>query len=180
MTGKAAAFLAVALLGPAPAAMRAAAWGVAVEAYPAGVQCLAALETPLNPHWAWRLDAGWNEARRWDWGLHEDERGGGPGLGAGLRWTPATRPRLFVGVESQLWLLPIAWRQGARTGLSRTVVLQPALELGWRWALGPRWTLEPTVSLGQEINVATEGEAVGQGPILRVGIGLLNKAFSVP
>lgn len=162
----------LALAGLASAAIRDPSVGLKLEAYPAGMQALLSVGRRPADHWLCHFDAGWNEARRWDWGLHADERGGGPGFGWGLRWSPAGLPRLFVGGEVQLWFLSIEWRQAATRGTTRSTVLQPAAELGWTWDLGEAWRLEPLLSLGQEINVWTEGEAVGQGPILRLGIGV--------
>lgn len=144
--------------------------GLDLQLYPAGVQALALWRHALPFEKALLAYGGVNLTRRWDWGRHADERGWGPGLGLGLDWHPGGHA-WFGAMRVEAWSLQIDWTDPGRSGQSRVLVLQPALELGWTWPFGLKDALESALSLGQEMNVSTDGEAVGQGPILRWRIG---------
>lgn len=143
--------------------------GLDLQAYPAGGQALAVWAQPFSPTQRWLAYAGVNVARRWSWGRHDDERGWGPGLGLGWLWQAPVG--WLLGARVEAWDLQIDWRDASRQGSTRSVVLQPSVELGWRFPQ-QRWgACETALSLGQEINVSTDGEEVGQGPILRLRLG---------
>jgi hypothetical protein len=146
--------------------------GLEFQVYPAGMQATGIWFEPVGTHRELIGYAGYNLARRWDWGLHSDERGGGPGLGLGYREYLHGLHGLNLSLRCEVWFLDIAWRNStSETGLSEVTVLQPAIELAWRGLSGTNGAPELGLSLGREINVATNGEAVGQGPILRGRFG---------
>lgn len=145
--------------------------GLELQGYPAGVQATARWEQSWGGRQAWLFYGGYNLARRWAWGLHADERGGGPGLGLGWRVYLRGQDGLYASLRTELWALDIAWRDATTAGLTEVKVLQPALELGWKMRPGPWGGAEVGLSLGQEINVDTQGESVAQGPILRARLG---------
>jgi hypothetical protein len=146
--------------------------GLEFQAYPAGVQLDGVWTGPIGAQQELLTYAGYNFARRWDWGVHADEQGGGPGAGLGWRGYLKGLTGFNASVRTELWFLDIAWRdQNSSTGLTEVEVLQPSVELGWRGPGGILGRPELGLSLGQEINVVTSGQAVGQGTILRVRLG---------
>jgi hypothetical protein len=148
--------------------------GLEFQAYPAGAQLDGVWTRPIGSREELLAYAGYNLARGWDWGLHADERGGGPGAGLGWRGYLHGYSGLNLSLRTELWLLDIAWRDSAAlTGLTEVKVLQPSVEVGWAGRRGPYGVPEIGLSLGQEINVVTSGQAVGQGPILRGRLGWL-------
>ncbi|MCB9916560.1 MAG: hypothetical protein H6828_15650 [Planctomycetes bacterium] len=153
--------------------------GVAVDAYPAGVQPVATAEWARGERDALRLRVGWNATDRGDFGEHDDEQGGGPGLG--LEWRRfAARERRgwYWGARLDAWQLDVDWidapgQPGERRGDTRVLVLQPTAVGGYRWSLGDgAWQLDVGAGLGLEVNASTAGEGVGQGPIGLLGVAL--------
>ena len=149
--------------------------GVEVQAYPAGVIAGLHAEYPLNERDELTARLGWNETDRGDWGKHDDEHGGGPG--GGLGWRRFLGPQFtgwLFGGRVDVWALRIDWSNSSPAsmqGESDVLVVQPTLEAGYRWRLGDsRWRLDLTGSFGYEINVAVNGEDVGEGPIGLVGV----------
>ena len=54
------------------------------------------------------------------------------------------------------------------------LVLQPTLEGGYSWLLDQgRWSLDLSLGLGAEINLDEDGEDVGDGAIVLLGVSLL-------
>jgi len=150
--------------------------GVATQVYPAGV--IAALEGRwrLADHHEGSAFAGVNLTDRQDFGEHDDESG--EGSGPGLAWRYRFSPRgdtWDLGARVDLWWLEIDWEDdGGREGTTDVVVLQPTAVGGYRWLLDAedRWSLDATAALGAEINVDTDGEDVGEGAILLLGVHL--------
>ena len=149
-----------------------------VQGYPAGVITTVAGHVPLSAHEVLSLRAGYNATDRRDFGEHDDEDGGGPGLGAGYRrYFGERRTGWLLGGRVDLWFLEIDWEDDADPGpadrgSSDVVVLQPTLEGGYAFRLGERARLDLTLALGAEVNVDTDGEDVGEGGILLGGVGL--------
>lgn len=147
---------------------------VELRAYPVGQIVSAGLAWPLNPQTEWGAAVLYNRTQRGDVGRHEDESGDGFGLGVELSrfWTAAHHGWLY-GARAELLKLDLDWKDPGREGKSSITVIQPTLRFGYRTLPFYRG-LSATVSanLGAEINVATRGEKVGEGPI-----GLLSFAL---
>ena len=149
--------------------------GAEVQAYPAGVIA--------GPHvgWTWgestelRLRPAYNFTDRRDWGEHDDESGGGAGGGIGVRrGVGAWGRHWLIGVRADLWWLKVDWRRDTPSddGSTDVVVLQPTLEAGLRLRPRATWTADLMLSLGQEFNIDTRGEDVGEGTIALLGLTL--------
>ncbi|MEM1093864.1 MAG: hypothetical protein AAGJ10_04615 [Bacteroidota bacterium] len=171
--------LALASVLPAPAYAQPSVHAGA-QAYPAGQIAYVGASYAFSSHWAAGLSVGYNRTRRQDFGVQDDERGGGPGVrvhGA-YRFRPEGAS-LVAGVLVDVWQLTIDWIDSPsrftgplRTGQTEVTVLQPTASLGYVWTLSPRIHLRAHVALGAEINVRTDGQEVGQGAILLGGIQL--------
>lgn len=137
---------------------------VELQAYPAGLILTSGLDIgPVGVH------AGFNLTRRQDFGKHDDERGGG--FGAGATWwhtTPLRLAGLRLGLRVDVWQLGIDWEdRGVRSGSTDITVVQPSLRAAWHV---PSTPLAITAALGVEMNVRTDGEDVGEGPIGLLGL----------
>ena len=145
--------------------------GLELRAYPAGF--IPALRLSQN---AGDLDLlltlGYNDTDRRDWGEHQDETGGGWGLGAGARVRFAEHGSgWIVGARADLWFMEIDWTDPEDQDSTDITVLMPTLEGGYQWIVGEgRWLLEATLSAGAEINLKTQGEEVGEGAIVLIGV----------
>lgn len=173
------ALMGFALLPPYTAAQendKAQALGVTIQVYPAGIILAGRTSVPIRTRSTLTVHAAYNRTDRRDFGEHDNEEGGGPGLGLGLRrYLRARYDGWHLGVRTDLWFLEIDWGDDApqRGGVTNTVVLQPTAQAGYTWTVAKgRLVLEATVSLGVEINVDTQGEPVGEGAILLGGIGV--------
>lgn len=144
------------------------------RAYPAGgIFSIGAL-LPYGPQNELGISALYNVAERGDAGQHDDESGEGFGLGIEARRFHASAHKgWFYGVRGELFQLGIDWRDPGRRGSSDITVLQPTARLGYRWTLpGRQLSLELAGGLGAEINLATDGEAVGEGAIGLLGLAI--------
>ena len=146
-----------------------------LRAYPAGgIASIGAL-FPYDRQTELGIAVAYNRAERGDAGEHDHESGDGFGIGIeARRFHSASASGWFYGVRAELFQLDIDWRDdtGAR-GHSDITVLQPTARLGYRFALpGSGLKLELAGGLGAEINLATEGEKVGEGAIGLIGIAL--------
>lgn len=149
--------------------------GVSFQAYPAGIIGNAVYTFPSATNHALSLYAGFNATDRRDWGKHDDETGSGVGAGLGWRYFFKGAPAgFFTGARADLWFLQIDWvRDPRETGVTDITVLQPTAQLGYAFApVYSPWLFDLSVSLGAEINVQTDGEPVGEGAILLVGVGV--------
>ncbi|MGH1365730.1 MAG: hypothetical protein ACRBF0_19370 [Calditrichia bacterium] len=150
--------------------------GIELRAYPAGLIPSVMVGYVSTSQSELALSAGMNITNRRDWGEHENEEG--QGFGGGLRYTYFFRTvdnDWFAGAVADVWRLAIDWEDdnGMRSGESKVTVFQPTARGGYRFALNPGLRLDLAVSLGAEINVATDGEDVGQGAILLFGAQLM-------
>lgn len=149
-------------------------FGFELQAYPAGVVPGAQARWRLDEDDAVFVRAAANLTDRRDFGEHDDESGAGFGLGAG--WRRAAGGDLAAdgwhyGARLDLWSLSIDWEDpGPRTGTTDVLVLQPTAEFGYGWSTAGGSRLELTAALGAEINVDTDGEDVGEGAILLLGL----------
>ena len=142
-----------------------------VQAYPAGVVARAGLGGEVA---GLRLSAaaGFNWTDRRDWGEHENEEGGGAGLGLRVaREGPGGRG-VYGELRLDLWFLEVDWRDpGPRRGSTRIRVIQPAVGLGYGWSPG-FGRIRAGAALGWEVNTHVRGEPVGEGPILLAGVAV--------
>jgi hypothetical protein len=158
--------------------------GTRLLVYPAGKITTIQYGSFSETGWTWTAEAGYNFARRQDFGLHDNEEGGGPGLGLGLR-KYFTKPNsgFYVEANNQLWFLEIEWsddnpdcpvcRFFRPYGVSRIIILQPTLGAGYAFrSKSEKWAALIGLAFGQEFNIKTKGDAVGEG-----GISLLT--FSI-
>jgi len=165
------------VLGAGACASPPAPWlvGGEVQAYPAGVITALHAQREASEHGAWTLRAGYNVTDRDDYGEHDDEHGGGPGVGVGYRYALAPRAEdgWLVGARADLWYLDIDWKDNpGDSGSTDVLVLQPTVEAGYGWWFAAG-RLELTVAAGAEINVHEDGEDVGQGAIGLIGVTYL-------
>ena len=141
---------------------------------------------------AWIVEAGHNTANRQDFGEHDNEEGGGFGLGAGYRrYFKEGMKGFYVEANLETWFLEIYWSEPFDSsvldiicdpdpcifppdkGITNITVLQPTLGVGYQFrSKSEKWAATIGATFGQEWNVKTKDEEVGQG-----GISLLT--FSV-
>lgn len=151
--------------------------GAEVQAYPAGVIPGVRWEWPRSDRDVWFGRFAYNFADRGDFGEHDDESGGGFGLGAGWRrWQDDQKLGWHYGARLDFWDLDIDWRDNApttRQGATNVLVVQPTIEGGYSWNVRKGGRLDLTLGLGAELNVSTDGEDVGEGAILLLGISYM-------
>ena len=142
--------------------------GLELRGYPAGVTAMAHSLWPAGERDAWFVAAGANLTDRRDWGEHDDEEGGGSGLGGGWRrYRDEARTGAYWGGRLDIWSLEIDWQEDdGREGTTEVFVAQPIFESGFAWAVGGPWVIEAGLGFGVEINADTDGEDVGEGTIL--------------
>jgi len=153
--------------------------GASVQAYPTGV-IVGHTANWINDTQHIELRGAYNFAQRDDNGEHDDEDGGGPGIGAAYhRFFPIGELTGFYGARLDLWSLEIDWndqRGGANLrGSTDVVVLQPTAEVGLKFAPDQDWDILLSLAGGAEINVDTDGEDVGEGAIGLAGLSLLRR-----
>lgn len=152
--------------------------GVEFQAYPTGNIPGVLIDRPFSELTYGEVRLGYNFVRHRDQGVHDDERGGGPGFSLGVKRYFNTKSGWFLSIRSDLWLNTVDWRDGKGTtfkseGTTDVIVLQPTAMIGHAFALGDGgWIIRPTLAGGIEINIKTEGEEVGEGVIGLLGVQL--------
>ena len=152
--------------------------GAEVQGYAAGVITTLDAVYTLQKHDALTLRVGYNSTDRQDFGRHQEEEGGGPGLGLGYRYYfGPDHDGWLLGARLDVWWLEIDWKDNVglpteRSGRTDVTVLQPTIEGGYAWRFGRNWKLDLAVSFGAEINVDRSGEDVGEGGIVLGGVTL--------
>ena len=150
--------------------------GVTVQAYPAGLIVAGRASLPIRTRSILTAHAAYNSTDRRDFGEHDNEEGGGPGFGVAFRrYLSARYEGWHLGVRTDLWFLEIDWEDDTppRSGTTDITVLQPTAQAGYAWTVANgRLVLEAIVALGVEINIDTQGEAVGEGAILLGGLSV--------
>jgi len=153
--------------------------GIEVQQYPTGNLSGIRGEVGLANHHALDFRAGYNALDHKDFGVHNTEVGGGFGGSVGYRYyfNPANE-KWFAGIRTDLWFNEVDWTDPAPNSpipvkdVTNVVVLQPTVIGGYRWAFGDHFAITPTAAFGAEINIVTDGEEVGQGFILLLGVSL--------
>jgi hypothetical protein len=149
-----------------------------LQAYPTGIISGIQFERSLGAHDAIHLRLGYQFIRHADQGVHEDERGDGYGFTIGYkRYFKEEYKDWFLSLRTDVWFNTLDWRDNIEevnevAGTSKITVLQPTLQLGFHQHLSKNMFLIPTVAFGYEVNVKTEGAAVGEGAILLLGFQL--------
>ncbi len=158
--------------------------GAMVQVYPAGQTGAFQISSPLGSANEIGVHAGYNRTRRRDWGIHDDERGGGPGFGASLkRFINSESRNWFYGLRVDLWSLGIDWYDrvlecsGSATACmvmdeSRILVFQPTVQAGYRFRPAG-YRVDLSLAFGREVNIRTRGAEVGDGAILLAGIAFV-------
>jgi len=154
--------------------------GVDFQIYPAGTIFMAKVQRILCSHGTLDLRVGYNLAQRKDFGEHDDEQGGGPGISAGYRYYIQNKEYhgIFLEGRLDLWFMTIDWEdrsgnQVLRSGETSTVVLQPTIVGGYQYVFkNSPWAAELGLAFGFEWNAATNGEEVGQGGISLINVGV--------
>lgn len=156
-------------------------YGLEYDFYPAGhligVQAEKAIfvnsyrDAFINPHHTMNARIGINLAHRGNLSSYNDyETGWGPGMSLGYRYYLSKFYRagyggVYTGIRCDLWQLKINWEDAKNNpsyGTSKTTVLQPTLELGYKYQMR-NYALSLGLVNGLEINTITDGEEVGQG-----------------
>lgn len=151
--------------------------GIEMQAYPTGIIPGINLEVGISDQDALNLRVGYNLFNHRDLGVQEEETGGGFGFTLGYRhYFKPQVSGLFLGARSDVWFNSVDWTNGIGTpamasGTSDIVVLQPTLEAGYKMrSKNEHFALAPTLAFGAEINVQSNGEDVGQGAIVLIGV----------
>jgi hypothetical protein len=159
-------------------------FGFDFMAYPAGqvYGLRAEFENQRGCELNFRL--GYNRAFRKNFsGLNDDEQGGGPGISVGARYyiydwgfgTDNIDFAPFVGTRIDYWQLNIFWKDYDNKppqGTTKISVIQPTFEIGIKTTINQKWVASVYAGFGQEINIVTKGDAVGQGGLWLGGITL--------
>lgn len=149
--------------------------GFEFQAYPTGLIPGLRLESGFGEQHAVHLRLGYNWLRHQGFGVHEDERGDGFGFTAGYKYyfKPGFQ-KWFLGVKNDVWWNEVDWKDnigqsGEVSGTTNITVVQPTVEGGITLPVGDNWFFSPSLAFGFEINVVTEGEPTGEGPIVLLG-----------
>jgi len=139
--------------------------------YPKGYIYAIHLGYNFPVHHSVQLRLGYNKSNWKEKGIHDNEEGGGPGFSMGYRYYFLVRPHgFFLGARADLWKLTIDWREGTMNGKSKLWALQPAAELGYMFLINDMFFISPSIAAGVQTNIKTEGQAVGDGSVILVGI----------
>lgn len=148
------------------------------QAYPTGLIPGIKLEKGFSNHHAVGLRFGYQIIRHRDLGVHDDERGNGYGFTLGYKYYFKEGFKgLSLGVRNDIWFNELDWRDdplvgGSIMGTSKITVVQPTAEATYLIPFGESWIFSPSIAFGFEVNVKTEGEPVGEGAILLIGLNL--------
>lgn len=161
--------------------------GAEIQVYPAGIIPGAFLDLQIYEESYVTARVGFNFTNRRDWGMHDNEEGSGPGFSLGYRYTGLFDDKVGFTLRTDIWFLEIRWEDERpvdcpnnacpgdtylATGSTALNVLQPTVGVDYQFILNEDLSLKPSLSFGYEINIRTQGEEVGSGPILLAGLRL--------
>jgi len=151
--------------------------GFELQVYRTGIIPGVRIERGFARRHAVHFRLGYQRIRHEDFGVHDDERGNGRGFSLGYSWflKPGGFKGWSFGVRSDLWFNTLDWidnegEPDEMSGTTDVVVLQPTVDAAYRWRISDNYFVMPSIAAGFEINVDTDGEDVGEGFILLVGI----------
>jgi len=150
--------------------------GFEFQAYPTGIIPGFRYERAISNRRSLHFRLGYQEIRHQDFGVHDDERGNGVGFSIGQSWhRDSNQLGWSFGVRSDLWRNTLDWTDNPGTpmetsGTTDVLVLQPTVDVTYRYPLGNTYFVSPSLAAGFEINIVTDGAAVGQGFILLAGV----------
>lgn len=147
-----------------------------LQGYPTGVIPGIRFEKGFSEQHSVHLRLGYQEIRHEDWGVHQDERGDGYGFTLGYRYY--LQPGFqgwSLGFRTDVWFNQLDWTDNIGQtnevrGRTDVTVIQPTVQTGYLYQFNKRFFLRPTAAMGFEINVDTDGEDVGEGFIVLLGI----------
>ena len=138
--------------------------------YPKGYIYALHLAYNFPIHHSVQARIGYNKSNWKEKGLHANEEGGGPGFSLGYRYYFLVRPHgFFLGAHADVWRLSIDWR-GTINGRSKIWALQPTAEMGYMFLINDMFFISPSIAAGVQTNVKTEGQSVGDGSVILIGI----------
>ena len=150
--------------------------GLEVQVYPTGVIPGLHFEYGLGDKDGLLARVGYNIVDHRDWGVQDDEEGGGFGFSLGYRrYFKEERQGFFIGARTDLWFNKIDWTNNPNLptevqGRTDITVLQPTAEAGYVFNLKKEgWSFVPSIAFGAEINIKTEGIPVGKGAVVLLG-----------
>ena len=155
-------------------------WDISFEfqAYPTGLIPGVRFEKGFNEKSTTFIRFGYNWIRHRDLGVHEDERGDGFGITAGFkRYFQDGFKGISLSLKNDIWFNKLIWKDHIGTpseisGITKIMVIQPTVELGYFFYLNKNWFFAPSIAFGYEINVKTRGAKVGEGAIALLGLTL--------
>jgi hypothetical protein len=160
--------------GEEPRVLRPMLVGLETQVYPTGVMVGPRTEIALSDKDAFHARFALHWADRGDAGEHDDEEGDGWGVGFGWRrWLESYGAGWSFGTRLDYWRLDLDWSDDGpppRSGSTDVSVLVPSLEGGYSWPIRRGGRFDVNVGLGYEFNVDTDGEDVGEGAILMLGV----------
>ncbi len=146
--------------------------GAEVQFYPAGFIMAARSMYKVSNHGNLVFRVGYNLAKRQNFGEHDNEEGGGPGLSVGYRYYFGEAQRgFFLAARTGFWFMNIDWWDEVNAGQKEEgktfiAVVQPTIAGGYQYVLpNERWAFGISAAFGIEWNVVTDGSKVGQGGI---------------
>ena len=110
------------------------------------------------------LRAGYMKAMGKTTSAHTNESGSGWGGSIGYRYHFSVIPkRFFIGARAGLWNLNINWSVPEAEGVTKLLVLQPAIETGFTWVINDCFFITPQLSASVQTTLNTKGEKVAYG-----------------
>lgn len=149
--------------------------GFEIQVYPTGIIPGIRAEKSIHKHGVGSIRLGYQIMDHQDFGIHDDEKGSGYGLTVGYKhYFQKYFTGLHLSLRTDAWYNTLDWKDNTDAGLvkgvTKILVLQPTVELGWTFPLSDNFMLVPAFAAGFEKNVYTEGEPTGEGLILLVGV----------
>ena len=150
--------------------------GPELQFYPAGYIIAISSNIFIKESLAIRLKVGGNFADREGFSDYNDEekaKGFGGGIGL-VKYFPYKKGNFIAGIEVDVWNMWTDWKDevdssNPQSGTTYNLVVQPWLNAGYLYNVSENLNVGLTLGVGREINVITNGEAVGEG-----WIGLLS------
>lgn len=146
------------------------------QVYPTGIIPGVRFERGFARRSSVHFRIGYQEIRHEDFGVHDDERGDGAGFSLGYsRFLNTGFTGWAFGVRSDLWFNRLDWIDDEGTpeelsGTTQVTVLQPTVDVSYRFLMSNNFFITPSLAAGFEINIDTDGEDVGEGFIVLLGL----------